>query len=1051
MLFVISMLLLNLSGCSKQRAKLAINKTKKILIEAEKQEAKKYVPDLLGRANDSLKEAEDRLNRQEYKPALDAAKNAVAFSQQALLKAKQLRSQVKLDEAKKAIEIANQNDGKLENPTSYKQINDNYSKAEKKYKSEKWLDSITLSESIISDVNMLLQRLKNVAATQLLSVEQKINEVKNQEAEKYAPSFFLELQDLRKQIDNFIKVKYDYKNAIATADRAMKKAQETITKIKEKKSQENISKLENDLAVAIVKGAEIYAKQLFDDCSISFDLLVQSYYNKEYDKVLQAAELLRPKVQQLILITKTESAKAKIKTVQASINQLVEGGAREYLKGRVEKIEEMLKEAQAQFNLSEFEKVEEISARALEEQDRILAAFKDLASNAINEAQNTLNITRNVFDKVDTIFEKKKSEYMTPIEKDFENNKEVYKSELGQILKNSDVALVFAHTNLEEREYKKAIEKAGEVKKNAEFVLEGTYHVVAHNAILELATNINFYEKEGGEEFAPVELDRTKKLLSMTRDLVSQNKFREAVSKAAETRAQLETTIQVITTKAVKSIEQAKKDIVQSKEFKTDIFKQKDFEQSGFLLDKATQLLKTESLKESVRAADSASELAKMASVESAKIWAQRSIDTASKKVKDAEDAGATIYAADLSKKSMDLLKTAQDMFITEKFIPAKDTAIQAEKIADEARMKMVNDARQAIMIAKQYNGWKYKYDLLSQAIINGNEAERLLNAKDYVGSKTLAEKSIQQAQQAANESKQISFNEKVKRINSYLNDALNSGANFFEVKEAKSLINDIETIKRTYIINQHDAIMSNLDTMETKINRIIIDTPKVLEKVIAEQAKQLQKLDEEGIRKYAYIEFDSAKKYLNYAQIDFKAKKYQSSYENLRNAIKTIDDISLKYQDNMYSEKVRNLLAQLTEAMGNFRSVLELSPATLEGFAIGTNNKGQVTSIHGKYTPLEFREATDRLYALALELKPPTDRVLFNKDVVYVFRSANLAAKNFEKLSIIDELDKSTIISVINNAYDLINKAKKKQQYVQAELVPPEERSKLIKVETFN
>ena len=68
------------SGCTKQRAKMALNKAKKVLSQAERQEAEKYKPDLLEQTRSSINEADSHFQGHRYARSLEVAKRAVELA-----------------------------------------------------------------------------------------------------------------------------------------------------------------------------------------------------------------------------------------------------------------------------------------------------------------------------------------------------------------------------------------------------------------------------------------------------------------------------------------------------------------------------------------------------------------------------------------------------------------------------------------------------------------------------------------------------------------------------------------------------------------------------------------------------------------------------------------------------------------------------------------------------------------------------------------------------------------------------------------------------------
>lgn len=1035
-----------IASCAKQRTNLLLKKAKNRLEEAQKNEAEKYAPNLLEQARGHINNANARLNQRQYNDALQQAKDAVRTAEETLTRSKTQRANVKINDAKAAIDVADLNEGSKEDPERYEKVQGLYAKARERLAKNKWDAVIDLSDQVISEVDLLLRRLRNLAERKQQEAKNALLEMRTHEVHKYAPEYIIEVTDYLNTIEDMITVRRDYLGAISQSDRAVAKAEEGILKAKEKKSQEQISMIESDLSIAIIKGAEIYAPDTLKSCVETFEAMIQDYYEKKFDTVLMTAEVLKPKVKDLIYITRQKSANAKIEAVEKAISALVEGGAKEYVPGRVEVVEEMLADARAKFDRELFEDTETVCQEALSETEKIEAAFNEKALDAMRAAGEALDIAQRVFDKMETIFIINLRETMTPMEREFENGKELMKENLNGILQNARLSLGIAKVRQEEKQYKKAILMAGDVKMSAQYVLSETYHVVAHNAITELAAEITRYERDGAREYAPEELDATKKLLEDTKALLSDNKYKEAVNKASETRAQLEVTVQQLSRKAVANIEEARRIIQEAPEFQTEKYKADELNQAMELLAEAERALSVEKLKPAVETAFQAAKVASGASLDASRLWAQDEIQLAKDNISKAEEAGGSTYAASLLEEARKLQLTAQNLFASADFVTAKDTARQASQKANEALYKKVRDAEALINDAKTYDGWKYNYELLAKAIVHGKIARESLDKRDYISSHAFADRAHAEAEEVIADAKEMDYRARMQFVKDTLDFALHSGANYFRAEEAKQLFKRIASVESQFTVENYDYVDRELLEIEARLTHLIENTPVMIADLVEAQRKRLHEVTEtKEMENFDPEIVEKAEGYLTYAKEDFDKKKYSSSYRYLRKGIVLIHDISVKREEEIYRRDVAEILDTLSTSIQGFSQVLRLGPDVLMRLAFGPQGQSQYISIAGGEAPIEFRTKMDELVEALSVLKPPPTKRELHKEVLQTVKNARLAAMYFEKLLILDEFDHATIKEIITKAFTLIDDVRSKQDDVRASFLAQEKRFRAV------
>ncbi|MBN1901045.1 hypothetical protein JW926_06940 [Candidatus Sumerlaeota bacterium] len=1016
------------SGCAKERAKLHLNKARKLLTQAEQREAERLEKENYDSTKSQIESADNLLMDKKYKQALSSASSARDKASKLLENTRSKLAAQRLNEAKISLDVTDRNNGVQEDQERYKKIKDLYNKALEKQRKNKWDDVINLCEEEMREVDTLLRRLQDQAKQKQMAALAKFDEMKAAGAQDYAPDSVIAVQDMLRTLDKHINEDRDYLGAINLADDTIRKCEEGVTATKEKIAREQIAKIEIGLSDATDKGALVYAPELLKDCNEAFDALLLQYQEKKYDNVIDTAKILTPKVERLIYTTRKKSSEVKIETVSKEIATLDKGGARQYLPGRVEKIVEFYDNAMKKHEEESFEEAEDECLKGLREAEKTHAAFNDLALEAMRNAAESLEISRNVFDESGDIFMIRADIPLTGLDLTFEQAKETMRGELEDTLNECRLNLGIAKLRQEEGGYRKAIEIAGSVKQSAEYVLNETYHVVAHNVIMELANQITKREADGAREYAPVELDRTKNLLEKTKEILAQGNYREAVRKGSETRAQLELTTQELAQRAVENMNAARKEIEEASQYRTAEFQKTELEQAQKLLNEAQQALDVQKLKAAVETALEAARVARAASQKSSQLWCEQVLGEAEAAIADSEEAGSLNYAAEELDEAKRFHLSAQNLYNGENYLEAKDVAARSAQKARDARYKKIITAETAINEAKSYNGWKYRYALLSQAIVDAKMARQFMEKKNYFSSSTFAEKAALEAREVVRESQKAAFRERIANISSDMDKALNSGANYYQTDEIKKIYQQLADIQEEFHVDKFDYLSARLDKIEADLEHLIAATPEVLEKILAEQRDRLAAQKETDAVDYAPDLMQEAEQYLRYSKIDFDNRKFTQSYRDLRKAMSSLNEVERRINMNSYAEKSGEILDDLNNALNAFDEVLSLGPDALTLFTQDVSGKGQYISMAGRMRPEEFRNTVTQLYHKANQMEVPRDAGNLHKDFVDMLNDIRVASLYFEKLIILDEYKPETRREFIDKAFDLIEKAKEKR-----------------------
>lgn len=549
--FAICALALAGAGCSKQRAELSLKKANTNIKQAREWNAGNY-PESKGpleAAENAAKTAQGSLDGKQYAPALTQAQDAVKQSQDALANAKTRFADQKREEARKAVQVARINDGPSENDTLFKKAEASLQTAEEKYNKQKYEDAINAAVESIEAVEQLLAHLKNTSQNKLDDLRTKLKELEAQDANRFMPQAIIKAGEAINAVEKKINTDRDYKQAILMAGTAITDAEAGIIETKKKKSNLELQTLESKISEAIAEEAPIYAPDKLRTCQESFEDILRSYYENQFDTVLGSALNLKPAVDELITITRIEATKDKIATVRKAIDNLNDEDVEKYLPGRVQVMQKLVVEAQDLFNNNDYDSAKEKASQGLIEQDRIIAAFDALAEKTIQDGDAAFNAARQTYEKMTTFFAQRQGAPV--IDQRIESRRQTEAANLGAQRDAASQQLQFANFNRNQKHFKKAIEQAKNVQAVSDIVVNGTFRIVAEHALLSIQDEVSELERQGAREQAGRQLSQVQSLVEETQRLIGENHNREAAEMTAKARAYIENVKQMLAKRAV--------------------------------------------------------------------------------------------------------------------------------------------------------------------------------------------------------------------------------------------------------------------------------------------------------------------------------------------------------------------------------------------------------------------------------------------------------------------------------------------------------------------
>jgi len=1040
------------AGCGKQRTKLSLNKTDKLLNEARNFNVEKHAKQQYDRAVQLRNQAEQFMNAGDFKQSVPTAREAVRTAREAVDRAKQFEATDQRNAADHEVQVMNYNNGAKEDPQLYQQILELQKKMHEKYAKQRWVATIELANEIKQKVEQLLLRLREQANADLVAVRAEYKRLIDEGGETHAMIYVQRVRDQISEIEkNIAPPIKNYLKAIAIAKQAMIDAQDGIIETKKKKCEIAIEEIQRNLIRAQQLKAEYFVPDLWNACTEDFEKLVSNFWRKQYDFVLSAAGRLKDQVATLIYQTRLASARYQRDKLAERIAELRNKKVETYLPGRLAPLEKALQQADDYFKKEAFEDCETVCKTAQLEADEIMKSFSALADQWIRKAQNIAKRAQTVYREMGRIFRQVHLTYTKPIDQALEDNKQAIKTDLGRRLNDMQANLALAEVKQTGEDYASAIELSRAVQDEATTVLATIYNVVAHNVISEIADEVTRYDREGAPEYAPKEMALTKQLLRDAIGLRDQGKFQESAAKAAEARAQLETTIQAIEVAAAQAIEKARAAVKEADKTKTSQLSPDKYQRALEYINEAKIQLETTRLKDAILTAKRAEALAREASRDAAAKWAKQAASEAKSKIADALRSGADIQAAALLKQANEDLAQAQQVLASAddlvgqkkfdearaKYIEAKDLAVQAAEEANRAKFRLVDEAEAAIVEARSYEGWRYDLAGLTDAVLQLEQAKKAMAEGNYTLSHQLARKAAKRAAQVTEEAKKKALLKRLEVVDNLIGEATQTGGRYFSPRLLASLARDVDKLRVQYKPETYDSSAKRLAEVEARLQGLINTMPNLVEKWIGLQRERLSEIEQSEIPPTFAPKISEAKKFLRFAEMDFKRGKYRSAYSNLLVGRRLVDEVANDRAEMEYRKSVREVFDDLSDAMKDFDSFLSLDAKTLQGMTRGAWGEKKFIAIAGKAKPSDFRERVEGIYVKLQSLKPPESMKEFHQEALDLLRTARAAAVQYERLTILGEFSEGERREIIRKACDLMDKVRQRRAELEKALEP--------------
>jgi hypothetical protein len=371
-----------------------------------------------------------------------------------------------------------------------------------------------------------------------------------------------------------------------------------------------------------------------------------------------------------------------------------------------------------------------------------------------------------------------------------------------------------------------------------------------------------------------------------------------------------------------------------------------------------------------------------------------------------------------------------------------------AIKIADEARQmaidglySLVNESDDAIATARFYRGWDFGHDQLATAIVDTQKAREAIDAGRYAEAHTLARSSRDLARSVTTFSRSRDFRLRVRAMEALLSQSLQTGSNYFQTSDAKSLIAELKDLDQNFTPEKYDRYNEGLASVRSRVEQMIAATPEAMAEFLEVQRGQLDELQRLGAKGIARYELDLARRSFDQAEADFNGKRFTKSYEMALRGVRLSNAIATEIGRENFNENARETLDGLASAMFEFRQFLLQNPDTLKQMVSGYNSRGRMLAIAGGEDPARFADRTRTIYDKAVELKAPNAQEHLHRELIAACQEAMRAGQMFQKFLILDQFDVDARQDIIETGFNHIDNTRKKVAFLRERLLAKGER----------
>ncbi|MFP4380819.1 MAG: hypothetical protein ACLFUS_10005 [Candidatus Sumerlaeia bacterium] len=1056
-ILMMALVLGGLVGCQKQRANYSLEKAKKNLANAIEHNAEQYNPEPLNNTKEKIEAAQSAFTSQNFEQALEHATTASELSKNLLEDTKAKHAADLREQSSNHVRIATLNDGSTIDPERYNTIVENDKLAQEAFSKQKYDRTIELAQQVQADTDILLSNLKMEAEEKLREAKGLLEELVSREyGRDEAPQYVTDTEAKIEEMEEAISYESrEYKKASKTIFPEIESLVKTgIHEARRSRSKKKIAILEEKLLRARFEGAQEFNADFLASTESDFAAINKNFFSENFVHVLDAADLLEPRLDRLILETRIRAAEAAIDKVVNAIASLEADKADQYVPQGLEKMKGLLKDAREAFNKDLFDEVKRISGVALDEKEIVLRDFNNLAVNEIRDAKGALDSADSLLQQMGHIFEMQAPKSESPQRNAFENSKKALKTELEELAKDSSVLLGVADVQRQSQNFSNSIESARQVVRNSNWITHEVFHVVAHNNVMQVSEKAQQIANNGGS-LAPEEMEKLTQDLEKARNMIKEiedqgqvsrdgpinpDAYKPSVAQTAVAKASYDSTVQRVKHVANEKIDEAEAMIALAESHKAETYDLGGITSAKQVAQQAKDDLQDEKLLMAAKNADSARNLAMDSNLAASQGWATEQISGATQQVEMAQQAGSDVYAPMLYKDARQKVSSAQEIYrnasqtinsmeAADAYLQAKDLAFEARQSAEESRLDPVTNAQQDIVRAKHYNAEEYDFARLLEAIVLARKAMDALENKNYESYLAYSSESSRVAQAAASASKSKSASQRVKRVDDKIETMANEeGGIFFNVEGVYEVSKNFKKIRKNYSAREFEELNAQLDNLEEHVAQTAGRIPTIFETMITRLEDKTVYLVDMNAMDFAGSKIDEAKKRIRWAKIDYGKEDYSNAYDNMKRAMELLNSVQTRVDEMDFVDDSTELIVELEEIKGSIKPLMRLSPDVVLWTASTIRNSAVSTTprkiLLAGVDLLEFRRDMDEIYIKAQAMEYPVTMEQEYNRLLECVRLARESSFEFEKFLILNHYDYETVAEVMTKAYNHIEES---------------------------
>ncbi len=1049
-----------LSGCTKKRASMAHTKANKLVAEARERDAEKHAPDLLKQAEEKITGAQQKFDGGDFATALIEAKAACDSAKGLLDQTEQMQARARKAEADKDIQAATEN--QETGSEQFIKASEANTKAQEYLDKGKFTKCTDACNTVRDNINVVLSARREAAEKKLAEVTdfQKMLVDKLLGPEK-APSETTAFEAKFKEYAGMVTDR-KYVASEPVYEEVKKLAAEAEAVALRKIATEEIQNLTQKLLRAEMVEAKIYHAADLSASQAEFDAMVKNVEAKEFRQAIAQAEVLHKNLDALILESRRSGAQDRMGKLKTRIDKLQTEKVEQYLPNRVESIVAMQTKGAEELATDKFDECKASADQALQTADALILDFKREVERELLDAETKLGQADTFLKKMAAIFEQQTSDSADPLDKAFEQKKTSRRVELEEIAKNAEVQLAKAKTFSEGEAFSSAIETSRLVSNRAGRVVHDVYQVVAHNTLLELSKAVSDTEADGAAEFAPVELENTKKTMADARQMMrdqdakeaqagpdaplSPDAFQPAMARISEARTDLETVFYQMKEAISGKIAEARSAIGEAEGNQANVHAMGAVTTSRQVLQESESLLTDGKHYAAARKAEEARRLALEASVKAIRNWAEQEMTGAKAELRKAVEAQADQHNAPRYQEALSQMAAAEEFFATaartsdlaeasQAFGRAKEKAAEARKQAEEVRMGRLTESRETITTAKRFGAWEHDYPVLVQSITLAKRSFEAMQAGEYAKSNMLADESIRLARLATAQSQRTEHVKQLNKVDLQVKQALAEGPVYYRRDELIALVTRLRNVRDQYRTEKHEDISVQIAELENELFRLAQSTPEVFNQSLTKEKARFEDLDKRGGREFADKQMEKAGFLLRHADLDFRNKAYESSYRNLKGAEQLLTFVEERYASHDFAVDALDLMKDFESALREVDLLTEIPREQFNRlYELDDKNRMGGAVIAGVDLP-EFRRQMEAVLKKSKSLDYPPAMAETYARFAKMIAMADSASSNFEKFTIINHFSVKEGQMIVNNAFNQIEEAKKMRDAVADEL----------------